>query len=745
MSNEQNYLLGYGERLTEPIEIIGGGTKKKPPYSFEEARSRIVPMMEAAVATLDAIPERACPRGEAVVSLILHPEYLAKSYFPGGLLRASGLRNIGSRARTIRPQQRSLDREPQLAVTTELFVAGTRSSFHRLGDQVPHWTPKSPGANQLPAIERVSVPSAEERIRPLSPGEGAAPIEVVLHASENRSDRFILAAFQEFAEDLDLEPDLDHIFFAGKLCFLRLRATATQAREVAQFSFLRVLRDMPKLRTINPVLRSLPKVSKATALPNQDVLDPHLRVALLDGGLPDNSPLASWVNAIEGPNIGASDPDCLWHGETVTSAMLFGSIAGGLADQALCRIDHHRVLDEHSQDDPFELYAVLERVKSILDQGNYEFFNLSVGPTLAVDDDDVHAWTAVLDEYLSDGRSLATIAAGNTGMEPEDPVLQQWRIQVPSDCVNGLTVGASDRLTPDWERASYSSMGPGRSPGIVKPDVVSFGGSHYEPFWVMDPNVRGKKISVAGTSYAAPAAIRSGLAIRAHLGTVLSPLAIKALLIHSAESSSHPRNEVGWGRLPTNLDDFLVCPEGSFRVVYQDEITPAHYRRVHVPLPNQGVTGKVHITATFCFATSTDPEHPSNYTKSGLSVVFRPNRSKFKEPGGVHATTAPFFRPATLYRTEQQLRQDAHKWETCLHARVSKLAKGLEGPVFDIHHNARSGGRDDLNAERIRYALVLTVETPKVKDIYDQVVRTFRTQIQPLTPIIRVPVRSTPG
>ena len=745
MPNERNYLLGYGERLTEPVEIIGGGTKKEPPYSFEEARSRIVPMLETTAAALDVIPEKACPRGEAVVSLLLHPEYLAKSNFPGGLLRTAELRTVGSRVRKVRPEKRSRGREPQVEVTTELFVAANRSSFQRLAGRVPHWTPESPGSKQLPAIERVSLSSPEERIRPLVHGEGAAPIEVVLHASENQSDRFILAAFQEFVEELGLEPDLERIFFAGKLCFLRMRATATQAREVARFSFLRVLRDMPKLRAITPVLRSLPNVTREIELRHQDVLDPNLRIALLDGGLPENSPLAPWVNAIEPPNIGASDPDCLRHGEMVTSATLFGSIAGRRAEKALCRIDHHRVLDEHSQADPFELYEVLERVKSILDRGNYEFFNLSLGPTLAVDDDDVHAWTAVLDEHLSDGRSLATIAAGNTGMQPDDPLLQPWRIQVPSDCVNGLSVGASDRLSTDWQRASYSSKGPGRSPGIVKPDVLAFGGSDHEPFWVVDPTDPGQRVSVVGTSFAAPAAMRVGLAIRAHLGTVLSPLAIKALLIHSAESSAHPRDEVGWGRLPTNLDDFLVCPDGSFRVVYQDEITPAHYRRVHVPLPSQGVTGKVHITATFCFATATDPEHPGNYTRSGLSVVFRPNKSRFKNGGDVHATTASFFRPATLYRTEQQLRRDAHKWETCLHAQVTKLASSLDGPVFDIHHNARSGGRQDLNAERIRYALILTVRVPKVRDIYDRVVRTFRAQLQPLRPIIRVPVRSAAG
>ena len=173
------------------------------------------------------------------------------------------------------------------------------------------------------------------------------------------------------------------------------------------------------------------------------------------------------------PEWASPSPSYFWHGSTVTSAMLFGSVSDAQVDRPLCRVDHHRVLDKNSYDDPFELYEVLERVKAVLAQRNYEFISLSIGPALAVDDNDVHAWTAVLDEHLSDGRTLATIAAGNTGEEPDDPILQKWRVQVPSDCVNGLTVGASDRRDGNWARASYSSRGPGRSPGIVKPDVTS--------------------------------------------------------------------------------------------------------------------------------------------------------------------------------------------------------------------------------------------------------------------------------
>ena len=76
---------------------------------------------------------------------------------------------------------------------------------------------------------------------------------------------------------------------------------------------------------------------------------------------------------------------------------------------------------------------------------------------------------------------------------------------------------------------------------------------------------------------------------------------------------------------------------------------------------------------------------------------------------------------------------------------MGKLAQSLNRPVFDIHYNARSEGRDDASADKIRYALVVTVEAPRVKDLYDRVVRAYRAQLQPLMPIIEVPVRSGTG
>src|SRR5262249_38751544 len=296
------------------------------------------------------------------------------------------------------------------------------------------------------------------------------------------------------------------------------------------------------------------------------------------GGLDPGSMLRPWANPHDTPGVGNVLPVLADHGHAVTSALLFGSLVpGSPAPRPYALVDHYRILDDKSEGDPYELFDALRRVEGALRNHRYEFINLSLGPALPVEDDEVHAWTALLDEYLSDGMTLATIAVGNNGKQ--DRASGEARIQVPADCVNGLSVGASDSIKAGWKRAEYSAFGPGRSPGRVKPDIVSFGGTPREPFVVYDPDDAPKLAIGSGTSYASPASIRLGGGLRAIFGMRLGPLALKALLVHSAEAAGHDRDEVGWGSIPNELDSFVVCEDGMVRVVYQGELSPSQYLR----------------------------------------------------------------------------------------------------------------------------------------------------------------------
>lgn len=388
-----------------------------------------------------------------------------------------------------------------------------------------------------------------------------------------------------------------------------------------------------------------------------------------------------------------------------------------------------------------DLYDVLHRIRDIIQNKEYKFINLSIGPEIPIDDDDVHAWTAVLDDVLADGETLATIAVGNGG--DRDAALGFNRVQVPGDSVNGLCVGAADTRGRKWRRAVYSSVGPGRSPGIVKPDIVSFGGTGNEPFWVIDPENPERSHAQAGTSFAAPAALRMALGIRAHFGELLSPLVTKALLVHCSEDSEIDRIEAGWGRVPNSLEDFVICPQNTARIVYQGELVPAQYLRAQIPLPQQELPGKVTIRATLCYATATDPDHPGNYTRSGLDIVFRPHDQKFdpKAEDPTHPKSDTFFQ-LKEFSTELELRRDAHKWETTLHRERTKYGSSLRNPVFDIHYNARRFSAPVSTSDKLRYALIITVRASKVSDLYDQIVRAYPTQLRPLVPQIQIPVRT---
>lgn len=71
-----NYLLGFGERLTEPIPKPGGGGEKKHPYNLKEAQKRLAPQVERAVGRIEMLPRAACPNDQAVATITLHPAYL---------------------------------------------------------------------------------------------------------------------------------------------------------------------------------------------------------------------------------------------------------------------------------------------------------------------------------------------------------------------------------------------------------------------------------------------------------------------------------------------------------------------------------------------------------------------------------------------------------------------------------------------------------------------------------------------
>lgn len=735
------YLIGRAELLTYPIEAPKKKVSDKVhPYTLGEAKRIIVPEIEAANSIFQALPPKACADDLAVARLVLHPAYLAKSFFPKLLLDQAGLASVGSRTRRIRPRRQTQKKAPTEMETTELFVAGTRAALGNLPTFARSLNEQMPVAEQFSRIETFVAMTPADRLH-LEGAEIGHVFEVGLHLPPEGNASDVRAMFADYAKDCGFKVNGEFEFEAGRLLFIAVEGDAANLESLAQFTMTRVIRPMPHLRAARPVTRSMP-LAVSFSLPSGEPLSREPKVAILDGGLPTEHVLDGYVRRYFLADDEASDvPDFTEHGLGVTSALLFGPIEPeGTAERPYAPVDHHRVLDARIEgEDPYELYRTLGHVETVLLSRQYQFINLSLGPDLPVEDQDVHAWTAVIDSILSDGETLMTVAVGNNGAL--DSALGLNRIQVPSDSVNALSVGAADGSGDDWKRANYSATGPGRSPGRRKPDVVAFGGAPKEYFHVAAPGKRPNLAANLGTSFAAPLALRSAVGIRAILGDPVHPLTIKTLLIHGCEmKEEHDVHHVGWGRVPANINRLITCGEGEARIIYQGELRPGKFLRAPIPLPAFQLEGKVRLRATFCYASPVDPQDAAAYTKAGLGITFRPNSSKLKGKAK-NALSASFF-PAADFRTEAELRADLGKWETVLHAEHNYYGSSLLEPVFDVHYNAReAGGLASSGTPSIRYALVVTVQAPKHAQLHQDILAAHAV-LQALEPQVSLPLRT---
>lgn len=740
MSEKVNFILGRGENLSVPVPYQNRDSRAVPPYSWDEQRSYLLPLLTKQAAEMASLPIAACPGDQAVSLMTLHPQYLSRSAFPDKLLRQFDLRLIGSKPVKVRPRAgRGNDNEAG-AASTAIFVAGKRTAFKKLAEDATHINSQDSAFSDLLKLERVAIMSPSDRIMGKIASKEPQPLEVVVHF-DTYVDFEWEADFLEFAKEAGVELDQESNYQTRGLLFLPGSGTAAAAERLARFAFVRAIRPMPKLRILEqPAVVRSASVPPHVFLPAEGAIDPDCTVAVFDGGLKDDHPFGAWAQGIEpsdSDKIGAPIPDLQNHGTAVTSAVLFGHVEAGYQPRPYCSVDHYRVLGTKTNDR--SLYNVMLYVDRILSQSNYSFATFSFGPYEVAGDDLVTAWTSMLDDHLGSSELLATVAVGNDGDRP----WPQCRIMVPSDSVNAVAVGATDSTGPLWRRAPYSSIGPGRHPGTVKPDVVHFGGISTNPFRFVFP---GPIIAEDwGTSYATPAVMRIAAGLRAYFGSALSPLAIRALLLHCSSPAEHNRDEVGWGAVPTEISDIAVCTNGSVRVLYQGKLKPGKVLRAQIPLPKEQLAGDVIVTATFCYTCTTDPHTPGDYTRAGLEVTFRPHSQKFdKDP--LYPTPSSFFKRHDRSR-EQDLRIDAHKWDTVLHNRAKKRASSLHEPVFDIHYLARRPGDPGSpnDAPHLSYALVVTIQSPKNRDLYDKVLARYANRLAVIRPRLDLPVQVGSG
>jgi hypothetical protein len=706
MSEKQrNLLIANGHELIGQLSWPKGGGKKWLPYSIADARDvlheQIVKVAEFASAT----PDRFAPRREVTAKVILHPAFLAKSYFPSAILRDSGLSIIGSRPVSITPRKRRGDSHaPQ--ETASIFVSGTAESFEAMDNGLlSRYTPAG-RQEQFARIELIEAYQSDEKLRISPDTRWPDYIHVTIHATEADAD--ILSAFKSLVEDLGGKISGRGFRFVPGLTFVAVHIAPERVAQLAHFTRIRLVRSLPEVQDewiLSPsATRAYASVEVPAARPQSNI-----KAAIFDGGIANAFPgHATEISSAQQPPSSVKD---LSHGVNVTSAFLYGHVTP--SDKRLpvpfCHVDHHRVLP--SLQNPEQALDILDRIitalRSARVSGNpYRFANISLGPVATFFDDDVHEWTSRLDTELADGQTLCTTAVGNNGLHDGE----LGRIQPPGDAVNVFAVGAANSIGKKWNKAPYSAYGPGRSPGYVKPDVVAFGGSNEEPLPVFNP-LAGSVVAVGGTSFASPLVLRTAVGADVLSGSAFDPVTLQALMINGTDFSArnHSRSDVGWGRVPLDPEEILFTPQDVVRVVYQGVTRPGHPQKALIPIPKGLPAGsKVTIGATFCYRAPVDSAHAINYTRAGLWV------RAYKAP----KKTLPLF-GAGMYKTEEELRKDSMRWDTVLHAKRKVDVDDLDNPYFHINYQVRDEGEAVRVEDSVPmpYALVVTIEAPGVVNL----------------------------
>lgn len=738
MAREKNFLVGNGERLiSTEIRKTGGGTKKSP-YSFDEAKDRLSFQLEQLISNISALPSEAKPNNEAVVSVTLHPRYVSKSDHPQKFFESQELIAVGSKSKYIKPEKWGTKRIPDEESLTDIYyikssISNLSNFLHTIDD-----LPENELNKTICYFEQFNIDSSMEKFQGDINGysdKGNVLLECVLH---NGSSENILSEFFEYLSTLDnqIEYKVGKVRSVGHLGFVPVMTNSKNLENIGKFSFLRAFRKMPELRPFRPPLTRTvdDQLSKLPA----NVLFKGIKAVVFDGGLSETLHLPSYIKYEEMAGIGKPLEELTRHGLAVTGAYLFGHIDRIDRLNSISNVTHVRVLGEKHLNpqtmDDVDLYDVVDGMVDYMNKEGPDLVNISLGPDCAVDDDEVTYWTAKLDSYAAKADVLITVAAGNNGEDSRIGSLH--RVQIPSDGVNILSVGAADSTCNNWKRASYSAMGPGRNPGIIKPDILAFGGSTDNYFRVLD-TYNGKFVlnKQQGTSFAAPLAMRHASFIKGSFGSNVSNLALRAILIHQSQMNKFTHEEVGWGKCHNDTNHIVTCDDNEVTVIYQDTLGVGHLTRLPLPLNDIELNGKVSIKCTVISKTDVDPDYAAAYTKNGFEVVFRPDASRYSSDKSEHPESKSFFpNDKPSQSSEHTMKSQAAKWECVRKAENRFDGSKLFNPVFDISSHHRDKGQDESDKQPIEFVCVITIRSEEDRDLYSEVVRKYRNILNPLTP-----------
>lgn len=727
-------IIGYGERLIEPVRKNGGFGEPTFPRTYSQAQARVKKQVKIIKEKINKIPEEK-RMDEVVVTLRLNEKFLAKSYIPNTLFKQARFENIGSRRWEF---YREEGKEEEKLYSKMHFVKMDLESLGNFEEILEKEEASLTDSfkNDIRKVEDISLLAGNEVIQGFDEQWQEGTVEFVLHPFGDEHEK-MLEKFKYILLKNNIKSDSMRIkTYLNGPTFVSVYLNKSALLDVSDFNPLRTAHPLrvdffPELRSSksNPLMLK-PPVGKNIS---------QIKVGIFDGGIDSSHPLL--VNYAKENKSVKSNPirQGVDHGTAVAGVVLYGDLnqyeAHSQLNEPAVSVESFRVLPKSNRAD-LDLYEAIDFIEDIVPTRNdIDVYNLSFGPAGPILDDEVSRFTYALDQLAWDYKKLFVVAVGNDGALPSP----YNRIQAPADLVNGLGVGAYtfSLNTGGKVRVAYSCVGVGREGCKVKPDLVAFGGDSHFPIHLLSTDQSSKWLA-SGTSFSSPLIASKAAEILGRCNQ-FNPLVARALLVHSAQHPDQVDNELGYGFVDQSVDDILRCDENHVTIIYSSSINPTAFAKLPIPLPvNAGINGDVHLSWTIATLSKANAMHIEDYTESAIEDTFYPHHKKFKltKSGrtqtlhiendaeeiarliedGWSISSLPNSSSAEQYQTEQARRGEL-KWDTVVKKWKRMRVSSLERPSLVLHGMGRNG-----SSERMDYATVITISVPKYQgNLYEDI------------------------
>lgn len=347
-----------------------------------------------------------------------------------------------------------------------------------------------------------------------------------------------------------------------------------------------------------------------------------------------------------------------------------------------------------------------------------------------------------LDRIALDEDVLFVISAGNLSEEEQrDPWPRrgdevplymagdrsEGGVRSPAETLTNLAIAA---LNPpglfeaiEGAPTQYTPRGA-PTPSANKPDLAEVGGaapSKLEPSGLSVLNASGNRVSVHGTSYAAPLAARKAAGLDAAIQGPVSRETLIALMLHFStlpsvftahawkDATPYSRTLVGYGQ-PANVDQMLEGVASEMTFVIHDRLLPG--KRIHFPItwPASLTTadGKSRggIRLTLVYKPLLDPRHGDERVRLNVEAALQQsNGDGFRgQPKETHVLFT-----GIEHANEKKRVQALGKWWP-IKTYATEMPKGRgSSPDWRVDIGYQMRNATELPEEGVPFSLVLTI------------------------------------